>query len=40
MFVVDRDRGASRTDSHEQAEAFARQGSLACYRVVELRPFL
>jgi hypothetical protein len=39
MFVVDRDQGASRTNSREQAEAFARQGSLACNRVVEFRPF-
>jgi hypothetical protein len=27
-------------DSREQAEAFARQGSQACNRAVELRPFL
>ena len=33
MWIID-------ADSREQAEAFARQGSLACNRVVELRPFL
>jgi hypothetical protein len=33
MWIID-------ADSREHAEVFARQGSLACNRAVELRPFL